>query len=234
MNGENGSENQATIGTYGSLLMDSMWTSIPCVDLLALADAAFTTKGSGGGLGGQCGGDSQQEGGGSRSQTDGVKYLFDLNSPPAVTEPQLISTLPPITPKQTRRVVRKRVVSDILNSDIDGRTGQTPASLEQSKPVIEQSQDDIWQLEVNDDFDEESTSSDELLLLKTPKPKRRKHRPKVVKEGQPKKSTTLKPKGSSTGKSKNFTPEKSTVRPVRNSCRRKIYFEEENMYEKAF
>ncbi|XP_076904571.1 DNA glycosylase/AP lyase ROS1-like isoform X2 [Bidens hawaiensis] len=241
MNGENGSENQATIGTYGSLLMDSMWTSIPCVDLLALADAAFTTNGTGGGLGDQCGGDSQQEGGGSftpSSQTDGVKYLFDLNAPPAVNEPQLItsipSALPPITPKQTRRVVRKRVVSDILNSDIDGRTGRTAASLGRLKPVIEQSQDDIWQLEVNDDFDEESTSSDELLLLKTPKPKRRKHRPKVVKEGQAKKSTTPKPKGSSTGKSKNITPEKSTVRPVRNSCRRKIYFEEETMYEKAF
>ncbi|KAK1406401.1 hypothetical protein QVD17_41698 [Tagetes erecta] len=262
---EDGSETQfdkATIGAYGSLLMDSVWSSIPCIDLLALADAAITTKGSRGGIvchGGGGGGivcnsdDSgiacNSDGGGEHdvdiqlqnedvggsimpsSETGGVKYLFDLNSPPAVTEPQISSTLTPVTPKQTRRAVRKRVMSDILNSKIDGTPDQNAINLQRLKPTVE---DYIWELDLSDDFEE--GSSDDMVLQKTPKPKRRKHRPKVVIEGQPKKSMTPKPNGSSTSKRKNIndiTPEKSTVRPTRNSCRRKINFEEE-MYDKAF
>lgn len=274
---EDGSETQfdkATIGAYGSLLMDSVWSSIPCIDLLALADAAITTKGSRGGIayhgGGGGGGsgiacnssgddggggiacNSSGDGGGGggeqdvnvqlqsedvggsimpSSETGGVKYLFDLNSPPTVTEPQISSTLNPVTPKQTRRAVRKRVMSDILNSKIDGTMDQAAINLQHSKPSVE---DDWWELEVNEDFEE--GSSDDLVMQKTPKPKRRKHRPKVVIEGPSKKSTTPKPNGSSTGKRKNIndvTPEKPTVRPTRNSCRRKINFEEE-MYDKAF
>ncbi|KAL8202063.1 hypothetical protein R6Q57_011210 [Mikania cordata] len=172
-------------------------------------------------------------------QAGGMRYLFDLNSPPTLTEPQSITsftpTLNPITPKQTRRVVRKRVVSDILNSTIDERIDHIAVNLEQSKPNTHQSQDDMWQLYVNEDFDE--GFSDDFNIQKTSKPKRRKHRPKVVIEGQPKKSTTPKPDGSSTGKRKktnNTAPEKSTIQSVRKSCRRKINFEEEKMYDKVF
>ncbi|MFS8007311.1 putative DNA-(apurinic or apyrimidinic site) lyase [Helianthus anomalus] len=202
---ESGSENQFNT----SLLMDSVWTSIPCIDLLALADAALTPNTP-----------NQMP----NSQAGGVRYLFDLNSPP---EPQLVTSIS--SPKQTRKAVRKRVMSEILNSKTDAAV-----NLEQFKPITEQSEDEIWQLEVNEEDSEEEESIVDFSLQNTPqpKPKRRKHRPKVVIEGQSKKSTTPKSKtSSSTGNRKNITPEKPTVRPVRNSCRRKIYFEDEWVYD---
>ncbi|KAD7477270.1 hypothetical protein E3N88_00406 [Mikania micrantha] len=220
--------------------MDSVWKSISCTDLLALAEASVTTSGCGG-IGGCSGGDGGQDVNMQlqNPQAGGMRYLFDLNSPPTLTEPQSITsltpTLNPVTPKQTRRAARKRVVSDILNSTIDGRIDHIAVNLEQSNPITHQSQDDMWQLYVNEDFDE--GFSDDLNIQKTSKPKRRKHRPKVVIEGQPKKSTTPKPDGSSTGKRKNINniaPEKSTIQSVRKSCRRKINFEEEKMYDKVF
>ncbi|XP_024970561.1 protein ROS1-like isoform X2 [Cynara cardunculus var. scolymus] len=187
-------------------------------------------------------------------QHERTRYLFDLNSPPIATDPQLItgisSQLSPVTPKITRRVDHRQVVSDIINLDEDGSTDEAAdkqdnerSDPEQPQLILEQSQDTIsMQLEeVNGDFEEEL--SDDFNPKKTPQPKqrRRKHRPKVVIESKPKsakKSTPPQPDGSSTGKRKyvrKIMSERSTETPTseaslpktRNSCRRKINFEEE-------
>nr|GEY23623.1 protein ROS1-like [Tanacetum cinerariifolium] len=181
-------------------------------------------------------------------QTDQTKFLFDLNAPPTFTEPQLItnvsSQLTPVTPKQTKRAGRERMVSDIISSNIDKRSGNTAHNIEEPEQITEQSHDTNWQLEAED---YEGWSSDDMDMKKTPqlKPRRRKHRPKVVIEGQTKsarKPTTPKPDASSTGKrkySRNVTPEISkneltepaTSRPKRTSCRRKIFFEDDEVYD---
>lgn len=183
-----------------------------------------------------------------------MRYLFDLNSPPTVTETQLItsisSQLTPtsVTPKLTRRSGRGRLMSDIINSIKDGATNQAAINIEESEVSIEQTEEMNWHLDVNKDFEEGSSDNSNIQETPQPKQKRRKHRPKVVIEGQfknTKKETTPKADGSSKGKRKYIrksTPLKSTTesteppiaRPTRNSCRRKINFEEEHMYDKAF
>ncbi|KAI3746325.1 hypothetical protein L6452_08753 [Arctium lappa] len=274
-NGPNNRFNEATfgIGTRSFGLEDgvfdlnaegmydgrfNMWNTIPCSDLLALADAAITTK-SEVNMHFQ---NQNHQGGMSFMPPDSrryrqherTRYLFDLNSPPIATEPQLItgisSQLSPITPKITRRVDHRQVVSDIINLNEDGSTDEAADKqdderfdLEQPELSIEHSPDTLsMQLEeVNEDFEEEL--SDDFNPKKTPQPKqkRRKHRPKVVIESKPKsakKPTPPKPDGSSTGKRKyarKIMPETSTETPTseasvpktRNSCRRRINFEEE-------
>ncbi|XP_071726319.1 DNA glycosylase/AP lyase ROS1-like [Rutidosis leptorrhynchoides] len=229
------------------------------------------------------------------TQPERTRFLFDLNSPPILTDqpPQLItnisSQLTPVTPKQTRKVGRERMVSDIINDQPELFIEQTPDSVCHSdvdEDVEEVSSDDlnlkktpqpkqtrrkyksniviegepkrarkrtqkpdglltakskdIWELEVDEDFEEDSSDDSSSKRTVQPKQRRRKHRPKVVIEGEPKsaKKGTPKPDGSSTVKSKDVkksTIEKSIeltkTRPTRTSCRKKIYFEDEWDYE---
>ncbi|CAI9262310.1 unnamed protein product [Lactuca saligna] len=228
-NCKNGSEEQLDMNAamYNTFLIDNVWKSIPCSDLLALADAAITTKVSGGGCGGIGGGDTglimqfgNQDTVSSSSsftqqwQPDGTRYLFDLNSPPIATEQEELITsistqVTPVTPKQTIRTDEDKEKQDEMRFD------------------VEQLQDDGWELEVNEEFEE--GSSDDFNLKKTPQPKqkRRKHRPKVVTEGRPK--ITKKPLASSTKRKyiRKIVNETITVPKTRNTCRRKISFEEE-------
>ncbi|PWA80060.1 DNA glycosylase [Artemisia annua] len=255
------------VGLYERLLVDNVWSGMPCSDLLALGDAAVTKNSSGGvcsspntngvetvvnvqfsdhNISGDFMPDSEQDG-----QTDQTKFLFDLNAPPTFTEAQMTtnisSQLTPETPKQTKRGGRERMVSDIISSGKDRRSEKDEQNIEEPERIIEQSHDTNWQLEAEDY--EGWSSDDDLNMKKTPqlKPRRRKHRPKVVIEGQTKsarKPTTPKPDASSTGKrkhSRNGTPEISKneptdpimARPKRTSCRKKIFFEDDEMYDSS-
>nr|XP_043632656.1 DNA glycosylase/AP lyase ROS1-like [Erigeron canadensis] len=361
-------------GLYDTLFMNNMWSGIPCSDLLALADPAIavTRKGSGDGydniIGGGCVGigrvvcddnevnvqpQSQDVGcvpdSPQNEHPDETRYLFDLNSIPILTEPELItsspSELPPVTPKPTRRAGRRGKLSDIIYSTQVETTDQdvinleqpeliieqsqndleveedfeegssddlylkkTPQlkqrtkirkcrNLEQSKLITEQSQGDILQLEIDEDFEDGSSdgldfkktpqpkqrrrrrrrkhrkveqpkviteqsqddvrqlevdedfeegSSDNLDLTKTPQPKerRRKHRPKVVIEGQTKSANKRTPKpdgskgnkkydatGTPTNKGTNEVTDRTISRPVRKTCRRRINFGDEWDFE---
>ncbi|KAI3724088.1 hypothetical protein L2E82_35853 [Cichorium intybus] len=197
---KNGSEEQLNSKVSGKILMDNVWTHIPCSDLLALADAAATTtttKGSGG-----VGLDMHSESSFMMSDSqqcplDETRYLFDLNSPP-LTEPESIASittqLTPVTPKQT------------ITTDED------------------KEDDDVSELEVDEEFEEELSDDSNLKKTPQPKQKRRKHRPKVVKEGQVKTSKGLTIKRKYVRKIVNEANNPTTVAKTR----RKINFEEEH------
>ncbi|KAI7751356.1 hypothetical protein M8C21_023453 [Ambrosia artemisiifolia] len=214
-----------TGGMCGKFSMDDVdiWSSISCRDLLALADATIR-KGS------------DYGGGGS-----GWMNLCDLNSlPPQTVAEPLISTglslgFTPLTPNQTTMasgmVMRNADERVHLAADQDGTT------------LVEADQGS------------EKGLAEQTNLNETPQPKqkRRKHRPKVVTEGTPKrarkpatpKPATPKPDGSSTGKRKYVRRkgvEKSTATPAveetsgimhpspdqetKKTCKRKIDFDE--------
>lgn len=157
---------------------------------------------------------------------DGLLNLsYDLNSLPQMVAEPLVSTglslqFTPLTPDQTKRNERMNLAEGTGVSTI------VEGNQESEKGLTEQTN-----------------------LNETPqKPKRRKHRPKVVTEGKPKrvrKPATPKPDGSSTGKRKYVRRkgvEKSTTTPgveetigtihpspdqqTKKTCKRKINFDE--------
>ncbi|KAJ9542699.1 hypothetical protein OSB04_029205 [Centaurea solstitialis] len=266
-------------GMYdGRYLMNDVWNTIPCSDLLALAETAGTAKTqvvnmhfqnqNHDDVGMKFIADSQQRKNRSYITNDyadrrheRTRYLFDLNSPPIATEPQLItgisSQFSPITPNITKRVNHRQVASNVIDLNEDGNSDEAAdkqaderSDHEQPELIIEQSPDtySMELEELNGNFEEEL--SDDSNLKKTPQPKqrRRKHRPKVVIEGKTKsakKPTPQKPDGSSTTKRKSvrkIISERSTETPTseasvprtRNSCRRKINFEEEHDLHREF
>ncbi|KAL4578764.1 hypothetical protein LXL04_014895 [Taraxacum kok-saghyz] len=230
-NCKNGSDEQLAIngGIYNSFLMNNVWKSIPCSDLLALADASITTKVSGGGCGGISGGDTGLNMQFANRDTATIfmpdlqqcrpdrttRYLFDLNSPPIATEQESITSIStPLTPLTQKQSI---TTNQDKQDDIELNT--------------EQLHEDVSEFESNEEL--EDVLSDDFNLTKTPQPKqkRKRHRPKVVREGRPKTARKTTTPNTSTGKRKYVRKimhnEEATVPKTRNSCRRKINFEED-------
>lgn len=197
------------------------------------------------------------------------RLSFDLNSPPKTTDAVLNKTISskfaPVTPDQS-----KKQASDVQNQSVEERTNQ--ARNEQENEVATER---VEVIEINDETEESQEDKDRPCtqlqenhnldtgtnegtdLNKTPqqqKPRRRKHRPKVVIEGgkpaRPRKPSTPKPAGpkeaTATGKRKyvrkkglekppEATPpseglntgpsDPKTVDGTKKSCRRSLNFD---------
>ncbi|KAI3822572.1 hypothetical protein L1987_10164 [Smallanthus sonchifolius] len=164
--------------------------------------------------------------------------LCDLNSPPQMVAEPLINTglslqFTPLTPDQTKRA------SEMVIPNEDERMNLAKLAADNNISTL-----------TDGNQDSEKGLTEQANLNETPqqKPKRRKHRPKVVTEGKPKrarKPATPKPDGSSTGKRKYVRRkgvEKSTATPAveeasgimqpspdqqtMKTCKRKINFDE--------
>ncbi|KAL8268400.1 hypothetical protein R6Q59_002198 [Mikania micrantha] len=168
-------------GTYDKISKDDVEKyGLSCRELLALADS--------GGRGGRFGG-----GAGQTQQSGKVNLICDLNWPPqTVAEmPGLSLQFTPLTPDQTKRARHKHMEYDMVVPNENQRI-----NLASENDVVEVNQHSMKGL------------TEEVNLNETPQPKqrRRKHRPKVVTEGKPKrgrKPATAKPpdgSSSSTGK----------------------------------
>uniref|UniRef100_A0A5B7A684 Putative transcriptional activator DEMETER-like n=1 Tax=Davidia involucrata TaxID=16924 RepID=A0A5B7A684_DAVIN len=145
---------------------------------------------------------------------------YDLNSPPrtdAVSSRTISPQFAPITPDQAKRV-ENREVSNIPNRSVDERTNQARDAHENEVPTTrvevsklhhdeEQSQllkvpaHDIVSTPLQEDHNPDKGGNHVIDLNKTPqqKQRRKKHRPKVIIEGKPKrtrKPVTPKPAGS--------------------------------------
>ncbi|KAD0066206.1 hypothetical protein R6Q59_011486 [Mikania micrantha] len=177
---------EITGGISSKFSMDDVETwNISCRDLLALADPGIKNG-------------SDYDGGACQTQHHGqVNLLCDLNSPPQTVAEPLVSTglslhFTPLTPDQTKRA--------------------TDAVIPNENERMELAADNDVSTLVEANQDSEKGLTEQTNLNETPqqKPKRRKHRPKVVTEGKPKrvrKPATPKPvtpnlDGSSTGKRK--------------------------------
>ncbi|KAL4592073.1 hypothetical protein LXL04_005054 [Taraxacum kok-saghyz] len=151
-------------------------------------------------------------------------FISDLNAPPP-PEPDVITQFTPVTPDQSKKANVHQ----------------------QSHLIIEQSQEADSSTVVQSNQDTEKGLSDQINLNETPqqtKQRRRKHRPKVIKERKPrtaKKPATPNPDGSSTGKRKYVRKKPVEKSPIaegeiidlttdeqqsEKSCKRKINFDE--------
>ncbi|KAJ9555010.1 LOW QUALITY PROTEIN: hypothetical protein OSB04_009624 [Centaurea solstitialis] len=238
------------------------WNSISCRDLLALADTGIQ-KGSGDGSGGGAEtsmpiGDHDGSNGFDMSQECehnhgfvyngwlNLGYTCDLNLPPQTAADTQEARFTPVTPDEARRAEHKRMASDLVAKLVQ----ITKKGLILPQVLIEQLQADASTLvEVNQDVEKGLTAETNLNETPQPKQRRRKHRPKVVREGQPKKAkqtpTPAKADGTPTGKRKyvrkkgvekspatpaveeaNGTVDPSSEQKNKKSCRKKINFDE--------
>ncbi|XP_024985327.1 protein ROS1-like isoform X1 [Cynara cardunculus var. scolymus] len=237
------------------------WNSISCRDLLALADATIRRGSDDGDHDRSDGLDFDNRSNCIDTQQYGWlnlgNYSPDLNLPPEMVMKPLVSTglstqITPGTPDQARRAEHKQMGSDIV-AKVVADNNKERYNLDEQPQVqvlVEQLQGDVSTIvEANQDFEKGLTAETNLNETPQPKQRRRKHRPKVVREGQQKKAkqsaTPQKPDGSSTGKRKYVRKkgvEKSPATPAveegsgtidpssdqqnKKSCRKKINFDE--------
>ncbi|KAM2878203.1 hypothetical protein FF1_013828 [Malus domestica] len=223
----------------------AQWRDVPCKELMILAVASAND-----GSGGAVLGDTQHE----YSFPD--NHPYDLNVPPPTTYGQFA----PITPDKSMRVDSVQM-SQIPSSNADDGRGQeieeqwdansatiNIIDLENNKD-IEKSAVDSSQATFSTQLQEHCNPDKEVNIIidlnNTPQPKqrRRKHRPKVIIEGKPKRN--LQPSGSMENpkpkrkyvrkstleKNKTPPPQESTehidsnnLKPPKRSCRRTLNY----------
>ncbi|KAM0992745.1 hypothetical protein ACFX2J_008381 [Malus domestica] len=226
----------------------AQWRDVPCKELMILAVASAND-----GSGSAVLGDTQHE----FSFPD--NHPYDLNIPPPTTNGQFA----PITPDKSMRVDSEQMYRIPSSNADDGQGQEIEEQWDANSATI-----NIIDLENNKDIEKSAVDSSQATfstqlqehcnpdkevnisidLNKTPQPKqrRRKHRPKVIIEGKPKRNTqpsvsmeNPKPKRkyvrkSTLNKSTTPPPQESTehidsnnLQPTKRSCRKALNFDAE-------